>query len=119
MAATQRGITLLKFGTTAVAGYIVENRDISKEGEHLEIEDEEGHIVTDISGFGIRHKKSVKFIPKAEGASLPAIGDVLDIGDDEKMVVLSAKKANVRKDVERWDIEGYEHPGISLTGSGG
>lgn len=115
MAETQRGVQLLKFGTTVIAGYIVENRDINIEGEHLEIEDEIGDVATDISGYGVRHKKSVKFIPKASGSTAPDPGDIMDIGDDEKMIVQTFKRANVRKDVERWDIEGYEHPEINLS----
>tara|TARA_R100000027_G_scaffold54802_4_gene43942 strand:+ start:32705 stop:33058 length:354 start_codon:yes stop_codon:yes gene_type:complete len=117
MAETERGIALLKFGTSEVTGYIVENRDISTEGENLEIEDEIGDVATDISGFGIRKKKSVKFIPKATGSTEPDPGDVIDIGDSEKLVVKTCKKVNVRKDVERWDIEGYEHPNIDISGS--
>lgn len=117
MAETERGEELLKFGTSTVTGYIVENRDISTEGENLEIEDEIGDVATDFSGFGIRKKKSVKFIPKATGSSEPSPGDVIEIGDSEKMVVKTCKKGNVRKDVERWDIEGYEHPNITLSTS--
>ena len=119
MAETERGIALLKFGTTTVAGYIVENRDISIEGENLEIENEIGDVVTDISGFGIRKKKSVKLIPKASGSAQPTPGAVIEIGDSEKMVVKTFKTSNARKDVERWDIEGYEHPEITITTGGG
>jgi len=105
--------TPLAFGTTITSGYIVDEQGKDKESENIAIDDEEGKFVIDISGWGEQHRKRLKVIP-LDDVSEPALGSVLTYGT-EKMVVDSIRSVRLKRDVERWDIEGHAHPEISLT----
>lgn len=107
--------TPLSFGTTTIEGYIVDEQGIDKESEFIEIDDEEGRFVIDISGWGEKHRRRLKVIP-LDNSTEPVAGDVLAYGvaGAEKMIVDTIRKVKVKKDVERWDIEGHSHPGIEL-----
>jgi hypothetical protein len=114
MAVQIRGVQPLAWGTETITGTIVESttRDVST--EEFVIEDEEGHIVGHITGFGEKTEYSIDIIPLSTFVTPPAPADVLTVGT-EKMVILSISKKGQKKEVEKWSIKGVSHPGITLT----
>lgn len=112
---TTRGTAILKFGTITLSGYVVTDEELADEGESYQLEDEEGHIITDVSGFGRRTRKRFSFVPKATGSSKPAVGAVFTGPDTEKGIVRTVARIRSRKIPEVWRIETEEFPAISLS----
>jgi hypothetical protein len=113
MSATIKGIQPLKFGTTTITGYIVEDYGGDVKTDELVIDNEAGDIVTQITGFGIKTEVSLSVIPLAATTG-PAIDTVLTY-DSKAIRVLSCAIKQVRKDVEKWVIKGTLYPNVSVT----
>lgn len=107
-----RGIQPLAWGTQTITGFVVNSttRDVST--EEFEIKDEQGKIITHITGFGIKTEFTLEVIPKA-ATTPPTVAQVLQVGA-EKMVIINISKKNVNEDVEKWSIKGVQHPDIAL-----
>ena len=110
--------TLLKFGTTAIPGFIVEETGFDEEAENVEIADEALDIVVDVSGVEAKNSGRLKVIPLSDAIE-PRTGQVLEYENGNKtrrIIVDSLRSTNVKKDAVRWDIEGHAHPCIDLSG---
>lgn len=113
MAVTIRGVQPLAWGTETITGYIVNSSTRDASTEEFIIEDEEGHVVTQVVGFGEKTEYTFDVIPKAS-TSAPAKGSVLTVGS-EKMVILTISRSRNKKDVEKWSIKGVAYPEITLS----
>lgn len=113
MAATIRGIQPLKFGSTAITGYVNESATDDVTSDELTIEDEIGDIITQIAGFGEKSDVTIEVIPLS-AATEPAQGAIFTYGT-KKIVVLGVSKKEVKKDVVKWTIKGMRYPGVTLT----
>ena len=114
MAVNIRGVQPLAWGTEVVTGYITESSNRDASTEEFTIKDEEGHIVTQITGFGEKTEFSFEFIPKSSITTPPVPGDIFTVGD-EKFVLLRTPKKRAQGDVEKWSFSGVSYPGISLA----
>ncbi len=112
MSATIRGIQPLSFGTQTITGYVNDTTSEDQSTEELVIEDELGDIITQITGFGVKHDVTIEVIPKSSVSS-PAAADVFTYGAS-KIVIITISKKRVKKDVEKWTIKGMRYPGINL-----
>lgn len=108
-----RGIQPLAWGTETITGFVTQSSSRDASTEEFTIKDEQGHIITQITGFGEKTEYTFEVIPKA-AATLPAPGDVLTVGS-EKMVVLTIGKKRTEGDVEKWSIKGVSYPNITLS----
>jgi hypothetical protein len=108
-----RGIQPLAWGVETLTGYVVaaSTRDVSS--EEFVIKDEEGDIITHISGFGVKTEFTIELIPKTATVE-PAIASVVTVGS-EKFVLVTLSKKRMEGDVEKWSMKGVSHPGITLT----
>lgn len=110
-------VTPLKFGTTTISGYIVEETGFDKEAENIEISDEDLEIVIDISAVEEKHSGRVSVIPLS-AATPPAVGDIFSYtsGTTARDIVVDAvREKSVKKNVTMWDIEGHAHPAIDIS----
>jgi len=115
MAATSRGaIVPLSFGTTAISGYVVESTSSNQTGETAEVTDEDGDVVYQRSGFGLKTEVSLEVIPKT-ATTAPVPGDAFTYDGSSKIVIgsISIKKGN--KDFEKWSITGVRFPDVTIT----
>lgn len=112
MAAQVRGIQPLAFGTTTITGYVNDTTTTDSSTEELVIEDELGDIITQITGFGVKHDVTLEVIPKSS-VNPPAPADVFTYGS-EKIVVINLSRKKAKKDVEKWTIKGMRYPAVSL-----
>jgi hypothetical protein len=107
-----KGVQPLAWGTETVAGYVTESstRDVST--EEFTIKDEQGRIITQITGHGVKTEYTFEYIPKSATA-VPAMGDVLTAGA-EKMVLLSLSRKRIQDGPEKWSIKAVAYPEITL-----
>lgn len=110
---TIRGEQPLKFGTTAITGYIV-MEDIDKEdmADSVTIEDEDGDIVTDISGLTKRGSVKLTVVPN-EDVVPPDVDDEMTVGVDGANITFVIDKisvSNKKKTASTWSIEGHYNP---------
>jgi hypothetical protein len=111
MAATIKGIQPLKFGTSTISGYVVEDFGGDLSTQELVIEDEGGDVITQIFNFGNKNEVTVSVIPKTATA-VPALGDLFSY-PGFAMNVLNLSRKHVRKDVEKWVLKGTVYPGVT------
>lgn len=110
-----RGVQPLSWGTEAITGFINESQTESESTDEMIIENEEGAVVTQITGFGRKSEVTLEIIPK-QGATLPVPGDVLTYGvSSKKITILTIQKKRIKKDVEKWTVTGNRYPDITLT----
>lgn len=107
-----RGIQPLAWGTETITGYVTNSssRDVST--EEFVIKDEQGRIITQITGFGVKTEFTFEVIPKS-AATIPVAGDIMTIGS-EKCVILTLGRKRTDNDVEKWSIKGVSYPDIDL-----
>lgn len=113
MAATIKGIQPLKFGTTTITGYIVEEFGDDSKTEELVIDDENGDVCTQITGFGLKEEVTLSVIPLSATTG-PAVNTVI-IYSAKAIRCLSVAIKQIRKDVEKWVIKGTIYPNVSVT----
>lgn len=109
-----RGIQPLAWGPETITGYVTESSQRDASTEEFTIKDEEGHVITQITGFGVKTEHTFEVIPKASVGTLPVPSDILTIGS-EKMVILTIGKKRMQGDVEKWSIKGVSYPDIDLS----
>lgn len=111
-AVTIRGVQPLAWGTSTITGYVVTGTTRDASTEEFTIKDEQGRVITEITGFGVKTEYTLEVIPKTATA-VPLPGDVLTIGT-EKGVILSLSRKNAETDVEKWSIKMVAYPDITL-----
>lgn len=112
------GIQPLGFGTTTVAGYVVEGITEPTTSESLQISDEDGDWITDINAYAIMTEVELEVIPKVSTVA-PVMGDTFTYtskthGAGQKITVKEISAAEVQKDVVKWSIKGSRYPAITL-----
>lgn len=117
MALNIRGIQPLSWGTVSTTGFITESINESTKTDETLVVDEGGDPVIQITGFGVKTDVTLEVIPKATGATLPVVGDVLTYGPDPgtSIVVITIDVKRVSKDVQKWSIKGDYFPTIDLS----
>lgn len=71
--ATEDGVALKQFGTSAITGFVVVSVSETIASEGIDIPDEDGDIITQISNYGKKHVATLELIPK-NGTSVPSVG---------------------------------------------
>jgi hypothetical protein len=118
MSAIVRGVVPLQFGVVVTTGFITENISDRHTGGKLNIEDENGDIATNITGFGLMREVTLEVIPKsAVTAGVPAVGDVFAWGPSGSLQYMivdeDVEVKQVKKNVEKWTIKGHIYPNIT------
>jgi hypothetical protein len=113
MALNIRGVQPLAWGTQAITGYVTESSSLEPSTEEFILKDEEGHIITQITGFGEKTECTFSVIPKSGIVTPPVPGDVMTVGTFG-FVILRQPKKRTQGDVEKWDFVGVNYPGIDL-----
>lgn len=118
MASVNAGTAILKFGTTTVAGYVIETVSENTTSESIQIQDEDGQYIADIHSFGEMTDVTISVIP-LESTTAPSIGDTFTYTSEtfgsKKITVKSIDVSSNHKDITRWTINGQRFPGITLT----
>lgn len=114
MATTTRGTAILKFGTYTVAGYIVNDGEISITGQKVLIDDETGQNVTHISDFGLEGTITLNFIPLSATTTPPA-NDAVITYNSRTAVVSNVTRVTAKRQPEIWRITADFLPAITYT----
>lgn len=109
-----RGIQPLAWGTETVTGFVTTATTRDASTEEFTIKDEEGRIITQITGHGQKTEFTLEVIPKASVGTPPKPSQVLTVGS-EKMVILNISKKRVQEDAEKWTVKGVQYPEIDLS----
>lgn len=102
MATTVRGTAILKWGTYAVTGYLVNEANITNSGGETFIDNEDGQNVTQITNYDIKHQGTVLFIPLS-GTSIPAIDSTLTY-NGVTFVVTHIEEIHAKRQVLTWRL---------------
>ena len=113
MATTTRGVAVYKFGTYTVAGFIVNEGTVRKQGEEYILDNEDGQNVTQFTNFGLKNSLTLLFIPLS-GTAIIAVDGVVTY-NGVSGAVTSEERVTVKRQPEAWRITVSGIPGISYS----
>ena len=113
MATTSRGVAIYKFGTYTVAGYIVNEATIRKQGDEYILDNEDGQNVSHFTNFGLKDSCTLLFIPLSGTAILAVDGTITY--NSVAGAVTSVERVTVKRQPESWRVTTSGVPGISYS----
>ena len=102
MATTVRGTAILKWGTYALTGFLVNEANLTKSGGETFLDNEDGQNVTQITNYDIKKGGTVLFIPLS-GATIPALDSTLTYNGDT-FVVTHIEEIHAKRQVVTWRL---------------
>lgn len=116
MASTTDGVALKDFGTTNITGFIVVSVSETESSELIEIQDEDGQIVTTVSNYGKKKIATIELIPKS-GTSIPAVGATISYTSPQDSSVtgriISVDQVATQNDVTKCTVTAHRYSGIT------
>lgn len=113
MATTVRGTAILKWGTYTLAGYIVNESEITNEGGTEMLDNEDGQFVTHFTNFALKETASVVFVPLT-GTAAPTVDALLTYNGIARPVI-SWSRVNNKRGVEIWRLQFERIPGVTYS----
>lgn len=108
-----RGVQPLAWGTETIEGYVVEGTSRDASTEEFVVKDEQGRVITQITGFGKKTEYNLEVIPKS-AVTPPVASDIMSVGS-EYFVIITINKKRTDGGVEKWAIKGVNYPDIDLS----
>lgn len=122
MAVTIRGQAILQFGTSTITGFdvVVTGRERENEVESYQLQDEQGKVITDITGdatggdMAYKTTNRYNFIPFS-GETEVTPGAVFTGAAGEKGIVRRARRIEQQKMPVMWALDCESFPGVTLA----
>lgn len=113
MSTTSRGVAIYKFGTYTVAGFIVNEASVRKEGDQYVLDDEDGQNVSHFTNFGLKNGLNLLFIPLSATARLVIDGTITYHA--VAGAITAIEEVTVKRQPEAWRITVSGIPGVSYS----